>query len=93
MSWYDSKRHTKSHTDMYYLQEHDTRWGHENELCRISVIEVEETSNEYDSAVNNDKVATEEEEEEEEEEDICMYKGTIASRSQLKFLYKDELND
>ena len=56
MSWYDSKRHTKSHTDMYYLQEHDTRWGHENELCRISVIEVEETSKEYDSAVNNDKV-------------------------------------
>jgi len=56
MSWYDSKRHTKSHTDMFYLQEHDTRWGHENELCRISVVEVEETSNEYDSAVNNDKI-------------------------------------
>ena len=65
MSWYDSKRHTKSHTNMYYLQEHHTRWGHENELCRISVVEVEETSNEYDSAVNNDKVATEEEEKKE----------------------------
>ena len=32
----------------------------------------------------------EEEEEEEDEDEFCMYNGTIASRKQLEYLYRDE---
>tara|TARA_R110001606_G_scaffold282330_1_gene430966 strand:- start:265 stop:1029 length:765 start_codon:yes stop_codon:yes gene_type:complete len=53
MSWYESKRHSKSHTDMYYEKEEHTRWAHFSELCRISVMYVTEDSNEYKSAINN----------------------------------------
>lgn len=51
MSWYKSKRHIKSHTDMYYKKEEHTRWGHSNPLCRIMVVKVSEDSNEYKQAI------------------------------------------
>ena len=53
MSWFESKRHHKSHTDMYFAEEEHTRWGHCDELCRISVVKVHTYSNEYVSAVEN----------------------------------------
>lgn len=59
MSWFESKRHRISHTDMYYLREEDTRWGWEDPLCKISVFRCYEKSNEYDSAVNNSKIMDE----------------------------------
>jgi len=50
MSWYDSRRHTVSHTDMYFARECDTRWGHPNELCRITVIAVREDDQRWEMA-------------------------------------------
>jgi len=59
MSWFESKRHRISHTNMFYLREEDTRWGHENQLCKILVFKCCVKSNEYDSAVNNSKIIDE----------------------------------
>lgn len=57
MSFYKNRRCINSVTDMYYLKEEHTRWGHnyhiDGEVCRIFVVEVDENSNEYNSAVNN----------------------------------------
>jgi len=73
MSFYDSDRCIKSHTNMYFVKEEDTRWGHDwydhehpRNVCKIFVIEVDEDSNEYKSAVSNSLVRYEEEEGEEE---------------------------
>ena len=40
MSWYESKRHTKSHTDMYYLKAEHTHWAEErgDTNCKIHYI-------------------------------------------------------
>jgi len=71
MSFYNNGRCIRSHTNMYYLKEEHTRWGHDwnsrrntGEVCKIFVIEVDEDSNEYNSAVNNSRTADNEEEEE-----------------------------
>jgi len=71
MSFYDNQRCIKSHTDMYFVKEEHTRWGHDfssfdnpREVCKIFVIEVDEDSNEYKSAVSNSRVSDKEEEEE-----------------------------
>jgi len=53
MSWFESKRHSISHTDMYFARESDTRWGHRNPLCTITVVAVERGTPEYESAIRN----------------------------------------
>ena len=53
ISFYESKRHSISHTDMYFEREEDTRWSYHDENSKIFVIRVDEESNEYKSAVQN----------------------------------------
>mgnify|MGYP003641274488 CR=1 FL=1 len=60
MSWYESNRHTKSFTDMYFAQEEHTHWLWDGvprqsppELCKIFYIRVKKSSKEYSSAVCN----------------------------------------
>ena len=53
MSWYESKRHRISHTDMYFNEEKHTRLGHDDPLCKIEVIRVLKSSHEYTSAIEN----------------------------------------
>ena len=55
MSWYETDRCRRSHTDMYFAREVDTRWGQPNHLCRIEVISVPEGSWAHSSAVENSK--------------------------------------
>ena len=40
MSWFESPRHRRSHTDMYFAEPQHTLWGFDNPLCRISYIKV-----------------------------------------------------
>ena len=70
MSWYESKRHIKSHSDMYYEKEEHTRWGHSNPLCRISVVVVIEDSNEYKAAIKNSIILESQLYKEKEEEEF-----------------------
>ena len=65
MSWYDSKRHTVSNTDMYYLYEGHTRWGHNwpegcngSQRCEIRVRKVNKNSTKYKMAVENSIIAS-----------------------------------
>ena len=57
MSWFESKRHHKSHTDMYYLNAEDTKWVFETcPLCnhyRVELIQVLSNSSWYGSASRN----------------------------------------
>jgi hypothetical protein len=69
ISWFATKKHRISHTDMYYLNEKDTRWAHNSEkgcgkcvlaecdVVRIEVIMVDRNTkrgeSRYQSAVNN----------------------------------------
>ena len=53
MSWYDSPRNTKSHTDQYYLKQHHTYWGFDDPLCRIQLIQVSTDTRAYYSALMN----------------------------------------
>ena len=69
-SWFDSKRHRKSHTDMYYKELKDTLWvfdscDYKNGLARVEVIKVSKNTNEYDSAVNNSNISKKKDDEEE----------------------------
>ncbi len=53
-SFFDSKRHTVSHTDMYYNEEKHTRWVHcTRDYTTVSVIRVLKNSEEYKSAIKN----------------------------------------
>ena len=57
ISWYDSKRHTKSTIDMLFLHGKDTDWIYnrswrEEEVVKVEDIRVLRTSNEYLSAFN-----------------------------------------
>lgn len=56
MSWYDSPRHRKSHTDMYYMRPEDTLWGFDNPDCRIHFIRVCDQSKEYRMARHNSEI-------------------------------------
>ena len=62
MAWYESKRHRISHTDMYFLKEEHTRWGHEccttngSDYCKIMVLKVLEDDERYKSAVKNSAI-------------------------------------
>ena len=53
MSWYKSKRHRISHTDMYFSEEKHTRLAYDDPLCKIEVIRVLKSSHEYTSAIEN----------------------------------------
>jgi hypothetical protein len=60
MSWYDKHNSKKPSTLMYYLNEKDTRFGHNwpvglngSSHCIITIIQVIENSFEYKCAVNN----------------------------------------
>ena len=56
ISWYESKRHTISTTDMYYLNGKDTVWIYDRcwgqEVVKVEYIRVLRTSVEYLSAFN-----------------------------------------
>jgi hypothetical protein len=57
-SWYESKRHKKSHIDMYYGDAEDVKWIFDtdewfNDLVKIEYIRVCNKSNEYISASLN----------------------------------------
>jgi len=56
MSWFESRRHTKSHTDMYFLDPRHTYWGYSDPLCRIELIRVRIDTPEYGCAVSSSKV-------------------------------------
>ena len=62
VSVYSSKRHTKSHTDMYYLKAEHTHWALEDEInCdeddrRVHYIQVRKDSSHYASAVSNSQL-------------------------------------
>ena len=61
MSWFESARHTRSWTDMYFAQAEHTRWGFEPygyPHCRISYVQVPVDSPEYTSAVENSEKAS-----------------------------------
>lgn len=57
ISWFETKKHIISHTDMYYLNPEDTYWAFEgdwdDEVFRVEYICVSKDSKEYESAVNN----------------------------------------
>ena len=55
-SFFESKRHTISHTDMYFNEEKHTRWVHCScDHATVSVIRVLKNSPEHESAINNSK--------------------------------------
>ncbi len=63
MSWYEKQNSRKPNTIMYYLNEKDTRFGHNwpsglngSNHCVITVIRVLENSSEYLSAFNNSNI-------------------------------------
>ena len=53
MSWFESPRHRRSYTDMYFAEPQHTLWGFDDPLCRISYIKVPINSREFDSAKRN----------------------------------------
>ena len=58
VSCYDTKRHTSSHTDMYYLNKEDCECfldypDYHTGLIRIHLIQVEDTSDSYKMAKHN----------------------------------------
>ena len=60
MSWYESKRHKISHTDMYFQYEKDTRWVYDRvyndgQWFDITVVRVPINSSECKSAIGNSK--------------------------------------
>jgi len=62
ISWFESKRHTISYTDMYYENTEDTKWVFEttdwyNDLVRVEYIMVSDTHPCYLRAVENSKRA------------------------------------
>ena len=54
----------------------------------LMMCELDEEEEEEEDKTDTEDSSTDEEEEDEDE--ICMYKGTIASRKQLKYLYRLE---
>jgi len=60
-SWFETKKHKISHTDMFFENAEDTKWIFESrdwflDLVRIEYIMVKSSRNEYKSAVNNSKI-------------------------------------
>ena len=63
---YESKRHTKSHTDCYFKDPNHAIWGlikNCNSIMRVEMVKVLIGSNEYNSAVGNSNKAYEREKE------------------------------
>jgi len=63
-SWFETKRHRKSHTDMYFKELKDTLWvfdtyDYNHGLARVEVIKVSKNTNEYTSAVSNSELRDE----------------------------------
>lgn len=57
-SWFETKRHSKSHTNMYFLKAEHTYWIFNSMewfdgLVRIELIMVDENTDYYKSAVEN----------------------------------------
>jgi hypothetical protein len=57
-SWFETKKHKISHTDMYFEKAEDTKWIFEtrdwfDDLVRIEYIMVHISRREYESAVSN----------------------------------------
>ena len=60
ISWYESKRHTKSHTSMYYLKQQDTLWAFDTldwvkGLLKVEIVRVSKISANYRMAVLNSR--------------------------------------
>ena len=63
VSWFQSKRHLKSHTSLYYEKAEHTEWVFKTEdwfkdLVRVEYIQVAETHYAYKQALNNSKIHT-----------------------------------
>lgn len=61
VSWFESRRHTKTHTIMYFETQESVKWVFNTfewyrDLARVEFIKVDEFSREYESAVNNTKL-------------------------------------
>jgi len=57
-SWFETKRHQKSHTDMYFFKAEHCGWvfgsdDYHNGLCRVELIPVLTCTVAYQSAVDN----------------------------------------
>jgi hypothetical protein len=64
-SWFDTKRHRKSNTDIFFEKVEHTKWIFEQQdwfldLVRVEYIMVHISTPEYESAVRNSKRADEE---------------------------------
>ena len=77
MSWYETDRCRRSHTDMYFAREIDTRWGQPNPLCRIEVISVPVGWFAHASAVENSKRHMAQEDYEECQEEELLFNNDI----------------
>lgn len=59
-SWYESKKHRKIHSNMYFKELKDILWvfdscDYNRGLARVEIIKVSKNSNEYNSALHEDK--------------------------------------
>ena len=79
-SWFETKRHKKSHTDMYFKELKDTLWvfdtyDYNHGLARVEVIKVSKNSYEYNSAVSNSAL----------HDETCILKKILINRSERDF--------
>jgi hypothetical protein len=60
IEWYESKRHTKSHTSMCYLNAKETEWVYEydwgKEKVEVRYVRVLENSQDYQMAVSSSNI-------------------------------------
>ena len=88
-SFFESEKHTVSHTDMYYNEEKHTRWVHcTRDYTTVSVIRVLKNSEEYKSAIKNSQQENELVEESEEEEEWCVNLGKCGNKEK-KYIIRE----
>tara|TARA_B110000285_G_C14967779_1_gene534973 strand:+ start:305 stop:826 length:522 start_codon:yes stop_codon:yes gene_type:complete len=109
MSWFDTKRHLISDTDMYFAEEEHTRWGQNwikgcngSDICKIFVIQVTICSDEYRMAVKNSANRNNKSNNEDNSCAIKIFKSKnkkiknliwIFKKGDDKFLYQEGVND
>ena len=81
MSWFESPRHHRSHTHMYFAKPQHTLWGFNNPLCRISYIKMPINSKKFRCAIENSQIAKERGEENYE---CCRY----LEKQPIAFIYE-----
>mgnify|MGYP003650061569 CR=1 FL=1 len=103
MSWYESKRHSISHTDMYYAKPEHTHWVRdgcdacgacciETDPWKINYISVDistkEGKNRYEAARHNSEITETKKDKEKEEEEKAWTEGQLA-----KLAKEDEFSE